>query len=251
MKIKALLIDDDFKACKNLNALLSDYCENVEVVGEAYTLNEAVEKIKALKPELLFLDMHLENEVGFDLFNKIDLKDVKVIVVSAFEDFALKAFEFSAIDYILKPVNPARLISAVNKIFNELEKSDSINTINTLIKSFEKNSAEKSTVNNIGIPTIFGSTFIDYNKIIRCEANRNYTRIYLLDDNPIMSSKNLSEIESLLPSAIFSRVHHSHVINLNQMVEYHKGKNGYLVMSDQSQVQISQNKKASFINRIK
>ena len=250
MKIKALLIDDDFKACENLTVLLNEYCTNVQVTDTAYNLKDAVKKVQLLAPDLIFLDIQLGNEVGFDLFNLVDVSNCKIIIVSAFEDFALKAFQFSAIDYILKPVNPKRLVSAVDKAVKEMEASDSLSKINTLFQSLGKNTSGKSTMNKIGIPTIFGSTFIDYNEIIRCEADRNYTKIFLTEGNTIMSSKNLSEIETLLPTSIFSRVHHSHVINLNQMLEYHKGKSGFVVMSDQSKIPISQNKKASFIKLI-
>lgn len=250
MKIKALLIDDDFKACDNLTALLRDYCPNVQVQSVAFNLNDATEKVKSLKPDLLFLDMQLENELGFDLFQHVDLSSCKIIVVSAFEDFALKAFQFSAIDFILKPVNPNRLIEAVNKVNTELEKNNSVNNINLLIQSLDENSSKNSTMSKVGIPTVFGSTFIDYNNITRCEADRNYTKIFLVEGKPIMSSKNLSEIESLLPESLFSRVHHSHIINLNQMLEYHKGKSGFVMMSDESKIPISQNKKSLFVKRL-
>jgi two-component system LytT family response regulator len=251
MAIRTILVDDDFKAIENLKFLIADYCPNINVVGEANNLSDAAEKVRKLKPQLVFLDMQLGNEKGFDLFDHIDLSNCKIVVASAFEDFALKAFQFSAIDYLLKPIQPDLLQAAAAKVEQELAQNDTVNRINSIIDSIALGSTTEPTSQKVAIPTVFGSTFIDYTDIIRCEADKNYTRIYMLKGKPIMSSKNLSEIQLLLPGSIFLRVHHSHVINMNHMEEYHKGKQGYVVMSDTSTVQISQNKKADFIKRLK
>ena len=250
MKITTLLVDDDFKACENLKILISDYCPNLEVIGEANSLEEAAQKIKKLNPTLIFLDMQLGNRLGFELFDIIDLTNHKVIVASAFEDFALKAFQFSTIDYLVKPINPNLLVAAANKVENELDQNDTFNKLNGLIASLNTKTNAIPVNNKVGIPTVFGSVFIDHNSIIRCEADRNYTKLFMLHGKSIMSSKTMAEIQGLLPESIFVRVHHSHIINLNHMEEYHKGKQGYVLMSDKSTVQISQNKKADFIKRL-
>ena len=249
MNTTALLIDDDYKACANLKFMLSEYCPKVEIVGEAHMLSEAVELIKSNKPNLLFLDMQMEGEFGFDLFNLTNLDECNVIIVSAFEDFALKAFQFSAIDYLLKPINPQKLTKAVAKVEYATSKNKTSNTLKSLIDKLSKTN-ENHSFQKVGIPTVFGSKFIDMNHIIRCEADRNYTKIFLKDAHSIMSSKNLSEIQLLFPKDIFIRVHHSSLINLNSIKEYHKGKQAYLIMEDEAVVQISQNKKKEFLKHI-
>lgn len=246
MLIRTLLIDDDFKACKNLRILIEEYCPNLDVIGEAHTLDEAAEMVEKTKPDLIFLDMQLGADKGFDLFDRVDLTNCKVVVASAFEDFALKAFQFSAIDYLIKPINPELLQLATQKVEQELAQNDTLNKLSTIINSISVKAAVPAS-SKVGIPTIFGSTFIDVSSIIRCEADRNYTRIYMLQGKSIMSSKTLSEIQQILPESIFIRVHHSYIINKNHMEEYHKGKQSYVVMSDKSTVQISQNKKAQFL----
>lgn len=251
MGIRTLIVDDDFKAQDNLEILISEYCPKLEVVAKAKNLKDAVKKIKEYSPQLIFLDMELGNERGFDLFDLFDLSDIKVIVASAFEDFAIKAFQFSAIDYLLKPIKPELLQTAVQRVEYELEKKQSINKINAIIESVKAGAINEPVRNRIGIPTVFGSIFINFNEIIRCEADKNYTRIYLHQARSIMSSKNLSEIHQILPQSLFVRVHHSHVINMDHMLEYHKGKQSYIVMSDKSSVQVSQTKKADFVKRLK
>lgn len=249
MNIKVLLIDDDFKACDNLRIILSEHCPEVEVIGEAYNLKNAVEIINSRQPDLLFLDMQLDGEFGFDLFNLTDLSQCKIIVVSAFEDFALKAFQFSAIDYLLKPIDSQKLTKAVARLEGELSRNKTTNSLKNLLDNISHTS-EITSFQKVGIPTVFGYKFIYINNIIRCEAERNYTKLFLKEGYTIMSSKNLSEIQSLLPAEVFVRVHHSSLINLNYIKEYHKGKQAYLIMEDEAIVKISQNKKNEFLKRI-
>ena len=245
--MRALLIDDDYKACANLKFLLAEHCPEVEVIGEANFLKDAVEIIESLHPALIFLDVQMSGEVGFDLLGLTDLSNTQIIIVSAYEEFALSAFKIAAIDYLLKPVNPADLVEAVSRARQQkmAGKSDVEELISLIANK------QKPAINKIGIPTVFGSTFIDENNIIRCEADRNYTRIVLKGNQKIfMSSKNLSQIESLLATSQFVRVHHSHLVNLNYVHEFHKGKQAFLILENGDNIPISQNKQASVINAL-
>lgn len=245
--MKALLIDDDYKACANLKIMLAEYCPDVEVIGEAHHLKNAVPIIESSQPALLFLDMQMDGEHGFDLFSLTDLSTTQVIIVSAFEEFAIRAFKFSAIDYLLKPINPKDLVKAVAKS-NE-EQAGGKNSLHSLIELLKNN--QKPSFNRIGIPTVFGSVFIDIKNVIRCEADRNYTKIFIRSNlHPIMSSKNLSSIAELFPDEQFVRVHHSHLVNINYIKEFHRGKQASLILDNGDEVQISQNKKTHLLERL-
>jgi two-component system LytT family response regulator len=250
-ELRTIIVDDDYKACQNMKLLIEKHCPDLKYVGEAYTVKDAAALVTKEKPELVFLDMRMGSERGFELFKLADLSNCKVIIASAYEEFAIDAFEFSAIDYLLKPINAKRLQGAVKKAKQEIEDHNNEKSgYHSLIHEIQEIKKSTSTPHRVSIPTIFGSVFLDYTAIIRCEADRNYTRIFMTDNKTVMSSKNLSEIQSLLPESVFQRIHHSHIINLNFMVEYHKGKQGYVVMSDESEIPISQNKKSSFLDRL-
>lgn len=251
MPIRTIIVDDDFKACQNMKFLIEGHCPELEYLGEAHSIKEAAKLIKKEIPQLIFLDMRMGSERGFELFDHVDLTNCKVIVASAYEEFAVDAFEFSAVDYLLKPINAGRLRDAVKKAKDEIENQGNEKSgYQSLIYELQEIKKSTSIPNRISIPTIFGSVFLDYTSIIRCEADRNYTRIFMKDNKTVMSSKNLSDIQSILPESLFQRVHHSHIINLNFMVEYHKGKQGFVVMSDEAKIPISQNKKSSFLDRL-
>ena len=250
--IKALIIDDDNYACENLKILLQANCPQLFVAGFALTIDEAVKQINLLNPQVIFLDMHLGKEEGFDLFSKIDLSKCKIIVVSAFDEFALKAFKFNTIDYLLKPIDIDLLKQAVDRVFTEIDAENTKNNLDTLVKGFANHNALRDfgSLSTITIPTVFGSAFIDYNEIIHCQADRNYTHLFLLNGKKFISSKSLNQIQKLLPDSVFFRIHHSHIINLNQMLEYHKGKQAYVLMKTEISLPISQNKKTDFLKRL-
>ena len=250
MPIKAILVDDDTFACASLKTLIYEYCPDLTVVGEANTLQEAEDLFKAQEPEVIFLDMKMGNEHGFELLKRVNLSNCKIIVASAFEEFAIKAFQFSAIDYLLKPVDIDLLKHAVNKVVQELEANNMNNKLDAIMTSMQETKTKIEDKNTIAIPTVFGSIFINCSEIIRCEADRNYTQIHLTNQKSFMSSKTLRDIQSLLPTTDFYRIHHSHLINLSYMSEFHKGKQAFVVMRDGAKVPISQNKKVGFTRRL-
>ncbi len=250
MAIKAILVDDDTFACASLKTLINEYCPDLTVVGEANTLQEAEDLFKAQEPGVIFLDMKMGNEHGFELLKRVNLSNCKIIVASAFEEFAIKAFQFSAIDYLLKPVDIDLLKHAVNKVVQELEANNMNNKLEAIMSSIKGAEVVPSEKCTIAIPTVFGSNFINCSEITRCEADRNYTQIHLNNQKSFMSSKTLSDIQSLLPTTDFYRIHHSHLINLSYMSEFHKGKQAFVVMRDGAKVPISQNKKVGFTRRL-
>ncbi|PLX07335.1 MAG: DNA-binding response regulator [Marinilabiliales bacterium] len=234
--LKTLIIDDEINGRNILKKLLETFCEGVEVIGEAESVKTGIEAIKKLKPELVLLDIQMQDGTGFDLLEKTDDKDFKVIFVTSFDNYAIKAFKFSAVDYILKPVDPDNLIEAINRVKNLDSGNNFEDKIDVLISNL--NSLDK-----IALPSSDGVRFIKIGDIVRCESDNNYTMFYLISKEKILVSKTLKEFEIMLSGVNFFRVHKSHLVNLQYVTKYMPGEGGYLILEDGSHVDVSRRKK--------
>jgi two-component system LytT family response regulator len=243
--IRALLIDDEPKATENLSHLIQEYCPELEIVGKASSLTDAVHKIEETEPDLVFLDIQLGAESGFDLFDKIPQPDFEIIVVTAYDDYALKAFNVAAIDYLLKPIDIERLIDSVKRVSKKITAPDQAQ-IETLLQSLKSPHGPEQII----LPSLESLMFVKTKDIVRCESLDNYTNFYLTSGKVVLVSKNIKFYEDLLEDSGFYRVHRSHLINIAFIKEYHKGEGGYILLEDGTDIPVSRRKKTSFLNYI-
>lgn len=245
--MKAILIDDEKKATTALLKMLNHYCPAVEVVGMANTIAQAIEMINLNEPDVVFLDIEMPVKNGFALLDVFPQRKFEVIFTTAYNEYAIKAFKYSAIDYLLKPIAEEELIAAVNKVSKKNLKQDQlqfqmlVDNLKNLNNSYSK----------ITIATSEGLLFVNVADIIYCEAQSSYTVFYLKNGNKIMSSKTLKDFEELLLPHSFFRTHHSFLINLNEIKRYTKGEGGTVLMNNGTELPVSKRKKEEFLLQLK
>jgi len=240
----AILIDDDANLRAGMRQLLSMYAPEINVLGEAESVQSGVEAINLLQPQVIFLDIQLSDGTGFDLLEKLAEMNGKissqVVFITAHEQYAIKAFRFSALDFLLKPVDPEELQKVIYKIKNVLAKSDNYAHIDLLLENIRR---KVDNFKRIALSTSDGIHLFEISDIIRCESEDNYTKFFIKNNKPILISKTLKEYEELLTEHGFERIHQSHLINLAYLKSYIKRDGGYVVMADNSNLPISQRKK--------
>lgn len=242
--ISAILIDDDINLRNGMKGLLQLYAPQIAIIGEADSVVSGVEAIESLRPQVVFLDIQLNDGTGFDILEKVTsfngAQKSHIVFITAHEQYAIKAFRFSALDFLLKPVDPDELQKVIQKIKSEIEKNDSSSHIDLLLENIRK---KVDNFKRIALSTSDGIHLFDVSDIIRCESEDNYTKFFIKNSKPILISKTLKEYEELLTEHGFERIHQSHLINLNYLKSYIKKEGGYVIMADDSQLPISQRKK--------
>lgn len=247
MHIRTILVDDETASRETISRHLRDGVPEVTVIAEAGSVQSAVEKIQSAKPQLLLLDISLKDGTGFDILHQLPEKDFEVIFITAYEKYAIEAFRFSAVDFLLKPVEPGTLREAVLKAIEKIELRQFKNRWEVLVHNL---SVEKSVNKRLAIATNTGFEFLQINMIIRCESNSNYTVFHLPGGKKITTSRHLGFYEDLLPVGIFCRIHHSHLINLNYIERYIKGRGGSVIMKDGAELEVSQRRRDEFLGKI-
>jgi two-component system LytT family response regulator len=241
--ITALLIDDDDNLRAGMKSLLSRYAPEIAIMGEADSVKTGTELLLKTDPQVVFLDIHLGDGSGFDLLEEVNKRgklNSQIVFITAHEQYAIKAFRFSALDFLLKPVDPDELEKVISKIKNVLVKSESVAHIDLLLENIRK---KVDNFKRIALSTADGIHLFEISDIIRCESEDNYTKFYIKNNKPVMISKTLKEYEDLLTEHGFERIHQSHLINLAYLKSYIKKDGGYVVMADNSNLPISQRKK--------
>ena len=241
--LKTIIVDDENKGRQTLKQLLLLLNAPVEIIAEATNVKEAVQLIQDNQPELVFLDIQLTDGTGFNVLEQITFKNFQLIFITAHEEFALKAFRYSAIDYITKPIDPDILDAALKKVLSHNQQF-------SLEKKLEALLQNKQKIHKLALPSTNGIQLAKTQDIVRCEASNNYTLFYLADGKKIMVTKTLKEYEELLMQDGFFRVHQSHLINLDFVSGYLKQDGGYVQMTDGSQIEISRRKKDAFLTLI-
>ncbi|MFL5810314.1 MAG: LytR/AlgR family response regulator transcription factor [Flavisolibacter sp.] len=244
--ITSLIVDDEIKNIKVLKALLTEFCPQIEIVGEANSARDAIQLIHQKRPALVFLDIEMPYGNGFEMLDELMPVDFEVVFITAYDHYAIKAFKYSALDYLLKPVNIVELQAAVRKAEKQMQSKDTSRKLEIFLNNVKSTRTE---LQKIAVPGMEGLTFIEIRNIVRCESDGNYTHIYLLQKQKITSSRNIKEFEELLPESIFFRVHNSHLVNLNHIKKYFKGRGGYIVMEDDTMIEVASRRKESFLNR--
>ncbi|MBI5217415.1 MAG: response regulator transcription factor [Bacteroidia bacterium] len=243
--ITAIIIDDETKARETIMQMISLYCKNVTVVSQADGVNSAFEAINLYKPDLVFLDIELSDGTGFDLLKRFNQIDFKIIFITVYDEYAIKVFKFSAVDYILKPIGPDDLVAAVDKAEKLYEKENINQTLSALISNLGQKQPE---LKKIILKTSENIHMVDLQDIVRCESEQNYTKFFFSDGKKILVSRTLKEYDELLCEFGFFRVHQTHLVNIKFIDHYVKGDGGYLIMKDKSQIPVSYRKKDQLLN---
>ncbi len=245
--IRILIVDDEKRARHTLTSIIERHCRNAVVVGEAESVKTGIAAILELKPQLVLLDIKLHDGTGFDILSQLPSIDFALIFITAFEQYAVKAFRFSALDYLLKPVDPEELVHSINKAEETLNQKN----INTELKVFRENYFNKNKESKkIVIKTSDVIYVVSLKDIIRCEADGNYTWFFLNTGQKYFVSKGLKEYDDLFEGYGFLRVHQSHLVNLDFFESYVKSNGGYIKMKDKSTVPVSSRKKEDLMRLI-
>ena len=242
--MKIIIIDDEARARKSIADILKFSPQNVSLVAEAGNVATGITAISKFKPDLVLLDINMPDGTGFDLLKKLDNIDFKIIFITAYEEYAVRAFEFSAIDYILKPVDPKKLFDAINKAHHLVEQENISLKLNALFANLENSASENK---KLVLKTAENIYIVNTNDIIRCESDGGYTQFHFLHGKKIMVSRNLKEYEDMLDGYGFYRIHQSHLINIKYIDHYSKIEGGTVVMKDNSELPVSRRKKENFL----
>jgi len=244
MKLKAIIVDDEFHSLKTTELLIQQNCKEVEIVALAETPEKGIKLIESLHPNLVFLDIAMPRMNGFEMLMNLSYRSFDIIFTTAFDEYAIKAFKVNAIDYLLKPIDKAELIEAVNKVKSKSFKDEDYNKLDIFLESLGQPSFKKEKV---AIPVDGKIQMIPFSSIIYCESESNYTFIYVEDNRKLLLSKTLKEVEKLITHPDFFRVQNSYLVNLNHIKEYIRGEGGELIMSNGDEVRVSRNKKTALL----
>ncbi|MGC4101339.1 LytR/AlgR family response regulator transcription factor [Ferruginibacter sp.] len=246
--ISAVIIDDEAGNIVTLSELIKQYCPNVIIKGTAPDPLKGYDLIEETEPDLVFLDIEMPYGNAFDLLDKLEPISFEVIFITAFNNYAVKAFKYAALDYILKPVNIHELKEAVERAAKRLEEKDTNLRINSLLTNLKTG---EGTTKRIALPTADGYHFENVDNIMYVQAEGSYTFFYIKDRPKLLVSKNLKEFEEILPPALFCRIHHATIVNINFVKKYFKGRGGYVQMQDDTSFEISSRRKTDFFERFK
>ena len=246
-KIKSVSVEDESAAREALKNYLTKYCPQIEIIGEAQNAKEAIPLLQELQPQLVFLDVEMPFGNAFDVLEGCKNLTFETIFVTAFSEYSLRALNQSAAYYLLKPISIEELILAVNKVQQQLLKYEVFNRNEIIVQNFRESKIEKQQVI---LPTLEGFEVVKMDEIVRLRGNGNFTDIYLKDGSKKMVCRFLKHFEEML-SLPFMRVHKSHIINLNYVKSYHKSLGGYVMLFDETEIEISVNYKEVFLKVFK
>lgn len=247
--MKAILVDDEPDGIKTLQKMLARYCPSVHVLATCGSAAAAKEQIELLNPDLLFLDIQMPGKSGIDLIRELADRKFEIIFVTAHNEYLLQALQYSAADYLLKPVDEDRLVEAVQRAEKRMQEGKREEITETLLYNIGK--AGQPSEMRLCLPTLKGFMILKLDDIVYCEAERSYTVFHLEDKKTVTVSKPLLEYENILDDTHFFRVHKSFLINLRHVREYQRGEGGLVIMSNGAEIEVSRRKKEQFLLRIK
>ena len=247
--LRTILIDDETPGLESMQKLLELNCSDVEIIASCNSVEKAIEKINKLQPDLIFLDIDMPGKNGFDLLREMKDGKFEVIFVTAHNEFMIEAFHFSAIDYLLKPVDEDLLIDAIKRAKTRIAEK----TGNKNIDTFLYNVQQKQTPKNMRlcIPSLKGFQVVELDEILYAEASNNYTNFNFTNKKIICTSKSLFEYEELLGDSGFVRIHKSFLVNLLHVKEYLRGEGGSVILSDGKILEVSRRKKDLLMGKMK
>lgn len=250
MKTKSLIVDDEKHCIERLKLLLEQqHSDTVEIVGTAINLRNTEKHLAIEKIDLVFMDIELGKENSIDLLRKLPKIDFDIIFTTAHQEYAIHAIKMSALDYLLKPIDSQELADALDKYHKRKNEKFHDSRITVLLEQLDLPSHRLSR--RITVPTLEGFEILQVQDIIRCQSDVNYTHIYLVNRKKLTVAKTLKEFEELLKPYGFFRTHNSHLVNLEQVTGYQKGKGGYLVLKDKTEIEVSTRRKEELLKTLK
>lgn len=248
MLLNAVIIEDERNGLINLKHLLAEHCEDVEVIGDADGVESGLALFKRddIKPDIAFLDINLQDGKVFQLLNQLPEIAFDVIFVTAYDQFAMKACEYSSIGYILKPIDPDKLVEAVSRVRPRRQ-----GRTEERLQVMQQFTSHPNSFEKMSIAALDGIHFVKIRDIVRFEAEDNYTHIFLQGGNRITASKTIKAYEDMLVPFNFYRVHKRHVINMNYMKKFVKGDGGYLIMDDDVKIEVSRRRRPAFMTQLR
>lgn len=242
-RITCVVIDDEPRGRETLINFIGKYCPQLELTGTAEDVASAQVLLENNAPQLVFLDIEMPDGTGFNLLEKLTNIRFKVIFVTAYQEYAIKAFDYSAIDYLLKPINPEQLVKAVDKAIQTNKLDDISEKLEVLLSNTNK-------VTKIALPSSTGIRFANIKDIVRCESENNYTFVYLEDGSATLVTRTLKEYEEMLKEHGFYRVHKSHLVNLRKISNYIRGEGGQVVLDDGSEIEVARRRKDGLLEAL-
>jgi two-component system, LytTR family, response regulator len=243
--IKTILVDDEVNNIHFLQSLIKENCHQIEIVDTANNPADGLLLIQELQPQLVFMDIDMPGMTGFELLKKLEPLQFEVIFVTAYNQYAMEAFEYNAVAYITKPIVTEKLVAAVEKAVLKIEEKKYTEHIFTLLENVQ----QKNTTDKIALPTLLGLQFIKLAQITYVESSGNYCNFFLDNNTKIMVSRQLGEYEKLLPADAFVRIHDKHIINLTFIKEYVKGNGGEVILENGARLNVASRRKEELLSR--
>ncbi len=247
MELGCIIVDDELDACKILKGLINKYIPGIKVLDIAHNVDSAIDKIAEHKPDLIFLDIEMPNGNGFTLVERMKTIDFEIIFATAFDQYAIKAIKYAALDYLLKPYDLRELKQAISKVVEKKKSVYNQKRIEVLLE----NIGGTGSVEKIALPTQDGYIYVNIRNIVRAHADGNYSIIHLFNNVTHIVSKALGDIEELLPPNIFFRVHRSSIVNMNYVSRFVKTEGNQIIMDDNSVLDVSHRRKDEFLKMMK
>ncbi len=241
--IKAIIVDDELSSIKSLQWEIENFCKHVEICDSFTSPVEAISAINYLKPDCVFLDIEMPEMDGFQLLNKLSFRDFDLIITTAYDNYAIRAFKESAIDYLLKPIDSDDLIKSISKIKKNKQNSKLGLELKKVLNTF----TQQKTIKKIALPLAGKIIYLEPDDILFCKADGNYTEIFLKDGKKEMVSKKIKNVENLINNNSFFRVHNSYLVNIHYIKEFIKSGGQYLVLKDQTKIPVSRSKKEDLL----
>jgi two-component system LytT family response regulator len=248
MEFRVIIVDDEKDQRERLAGMIKNHFQNYKIIAECASVQDGIKQISNRDPSLVFLDVVMPPETGFDLLDQLSERSFEVVFTTSFEEYAIRAFKVSAVDYLLKPFGVEELRTALQRFESRKSSPVSFNHLELLMQNIKQNSDEDAAV---ALPTSKGFLKVQVEDIIRCEADNMYTTFFFRDKSQHVISKNLKECEEILTGYKFIRTHLSHMINLRYVKEYLRGDGGSVIMTDGSMVDVSRNRKDDFLRAFK
>jgi two-component system, LytTR family, response regulator len=244
--IKLIIIDDEEKVRETLEGLLSKYCPKITVVATADSVKTGIDAVKLHGPDIVLLDIQMPGGGGFEFLKQAAPFNFQLIFITAYQEHAIRAFKFSALDYLLKPVDATELQAAINRAEQAIRKEDLLSRLDVLASNLAENKINKRIV----LKTFESIYVISLKDIVRCEAEGSYSRFFMKDKRKILVSRQLKEFEELFESENFSRVHKTHLVNM-EFVEQYRKADGTLKLTDGTVIPVAQRKKEEVLGYLK
>ena len=245
--LTAIIIDDETSSRNSLRQKLTNHCGEISIIGECENGEEGIKNIEEKNPDIIFLDVEMPRMNGFTMLQQLTNKNFEIVFITAYDHYAIQAIKFSALDYLVKPVEIADLKAAVEKAAQKRKISTGNERLEILLQNLMN---EKKDLQRIAIPSLDGFQFVETGNIIYLEATSNYTCFYLINNTKITVAKTLKDFEELLPSSVFIRIHHSYIVNKNMVEKYINGKGGQVVMKNGRILDVARRKKEEFMKAI-